>query len=449
LLFFMIAWGSIFLSALYLNGCSSCSDQSTKSKDAGKDVSKNPDRDGDTGADSDTDSDTDSDSDSDTDSDSDSDSDTDSDIDSDTDSDYDASLPTGCEFITPANENFDGWTGQYAMDDNHLIWAWINHGSPSEIFLMDRTLSNNSQREILREVYPDDIEKPTIYGENVVFSRKIDISEASTREVFLIKLGESKENRITNNNISDGNPISGERYFVYFSVGGGRFDLTYVDSTNGSETIITSQPLKWTYDGKKWVVYNNAAGLYKYDVTNPQQGSQQMYSGSIGIWHMAFNPDTGELISGTYTGVTQYSDLWAWNMNNDEYEVIISEPYDQCLPDSEGYVIAYVDSQANGTPWNDGGDKAEVRIVDRETKVIRTVMPLDVYYGIGIWGQYLAMNNYGRWGDSIILCDLVEGGFMDGTGHVIPENVPDGGSKDGGSKDGGHKKLNIVERAKK
>jgi len=40
-----------------------------------------------------------------------------------------------------------------------------------------------------------------------------------------------------------------------------------------------------------------------------------------------------------------------------------------------------------------------------------------------------AFNNWGIWGDSIILCDLVEDGFMDADGHVIPEDADGGMNK--------------------
>jgi hypothetical protein len=79
-------------------------------------------------------------------------------------------------------------------------------------------------------------------------------------------------------------------------------------------------------------------------------------------------------------------------------------------------------------------DDVEIRVVDRDSGVIRTVMPMETYYGLGIWEHWIAFNNYGMWGDSLIVCDLLEGGFMDAAGHVCPESgcpVPDAGP-DGG-----------------
>jgi len=90
------------------------------------------------------------------------------------------------------------------------------------------------------------------------------------------------------------------------------------------------------------------------------------------------------------------------------------------------HVVAYADSQANEDGWFTGDNWAEVKIIDRDTKEKRTITSMDRFYGIGIWDRYLAFNNWGMWGDSIILCDLVEGGFMDADGHVIPGDA-DGG----------------------
>ncbi len=48
-------------------------------------------------------------------------------------------------------------------------------------------------------------------------------------------------------------------------------------------------------------------------------------------------------------------------------------------------------------------------------------MPLDTYYGVGIWERWIVFNNYGMYGDSLIICDLVAGGYMSDDLHVIPE----------------------------
>ena len=86
----------------------------------------------------------------------------------------------------------------------------------------------------------------------------------------------------------------------------------------------------------------------------------------------------------------------------------------------DGHVVVYEDSQAAGEGFFPD-QRTELRILDRETGAKRVVMPLDVYYGVGIWERWIAFNNYGRYGDSLITCDLVEAGYMDSDLHVVPE----------------------------
>jgi hypothetical protein len=91
------------------------------------------------------------------------------------------------------------------------------------------------------------------------------------------------------------------------------------------------------------------------------------------------------------------------------------------MPDIDNHIVVYVDSQAAGEHWGDN-QLGEVRIIDRETLVKRTITPVDRFYGIGIWERWIVFNNVGIWGDSLILCDLLEGGFVDAEGHVCPED---------------------------
>ena len=138
---------------------------------------------------------------------------------------------------------------------------------------------------------------------------------------------------------------------------------------------------------------------------------------------MAFNADTGELVTGTYiSGVTDNIGLDSWNMETNERTVIIDNPWDQGMPDASGYVIAYVDSEAAGENWFTD-NQSQVKIIDRETLVVRTITPLvGRYYSIGIWSHWLAFNPTSYWGDVIVLCDLLEGGFVGVDGHVCTES---------------------------
>ena len=104
--------------------------------------------------------------------------------------------------------------------------------------------------------------------------------------------------------------------------------------------------------------------------------------------------------------------LELWDVAAGTMTVLVDDPDWQAVPDVDGHVVVYEQMSTAGT---------ELRIVDRDTGVKRTVMPLDTYYGVGIWERWIAVNNYGLWGDSLITCDLVEGGFMSDALPVVPE----------------------------
>jgi len=114
--------------------------------------------------------------------------------------------------------------------------------------------------------------------------------------------------------------------------------------------------------------------------------------------------------------------------------LLINEPYDQAAPDVDGNLVAYLDSQAAQTYYI--AAQNEVRVFDRDTQEKRVVLPPGEYYGLGIWGHWVAVNNLGTWGDSLILCDLQEMGLVDGNNHAIPEGAVLDGGVDGGP-DGG------------
>jgi hypothetical protein len=145
------------------------------------------------------------------------------------------------------------------------------------------------------------------------------------------------------------------------------------------------------------------------------------------------------LFGGTYiSGVTDNIGLDTWNMETNERTIVIDDPWDQGMPDASGYIIAYVDSQAADEYWFTN-NRGQVKIIDRETLVVRTITPLvGRYYSIGIWNRWLAFNPTSYWGDVIVLCDLLEGGFIDADGHVCPEGTcPDMDASIDGGADGG------------
>lgn len=118
-----LVWMILMFFSRINSGCSSCNSENN-GQDGGKDAASDV-GDGASDGNGDTDIDSDSDSDIDIDGDADIDADIDTDIDTDSDSDVDAGLPPGCSFITPANENGEGWTGMKAIDNNYLAWRYI------------------------------------------------------------------------------------------------------------------------------------------------------------------------------------------------------------------------------------------------------------------------------------------------------------------------------------
>ncbi|MDD5307611.1 MAG: hypothetical protein PHU25_09865 [Deltaproteobacteria bacterium] len=408
----------------------------------GGDASSDSDADSDTDADADSDTDSDTDSDSDSDSDTDSDTDSDSDADSDTGSDTTNDLPKGCQVISPANYNTMGWTGREAMDDDYMVWTWVDFSKdPDQDVLMKHQLSTGIQQELLRRDQPKLMTAPALFAGNVFFFRQTNPSDGYTTEIFRIVLNDKTEMQLTSNDTSDRDPMGGQNGCLYdaYTSPNQRAYLTYFDLDLKKEIVISDYLyLARVWDGSRWIAftrsYSTYETLYKFDLDNQAAGAQLVDSTQMGFFNMSFNKDTHELVAGVWiTGKSNGYDLMAWNMETNERTTLIDDPWDQGLPDYSGHAIAYADSQAAGTGWF-GNYKAEVKILDRDTRALRTALPFDTWYGIGLWSHYLAANNVGKWGDTIILCDLEEEGLMGTDGHVCPESGcgnPDGGMDSG------------------
>ncbi len=418
-----------FLLSFVLASCSSCGSNDSGPNDSGTTTGADADTDADSDSDTDTDSDIDGDADTDSDSDSDSDSDTDADTDGDTDSDADSDsdtdlgLPIGCEIVTPANSNGMGWTGRRALDSGFMTWRWIDTGDQS--ILMIRNLQSKEQSELLRREYPLTIDTPALFEKNVFFGRKIFPDGGSTRELFMVGLQDAEETRLTINDESDANPVGGDSNVVFISIDDNSSiqSLVALDFVNNKPLVIIDDmsSIDYEFDGTQWVVFRHDDFWYKFDITNPGLGYELLYPETIGILP-SFNQETHELATGTWkTGLTNDYDIDVWDMNENTRTTLVNDDLDQLLPDYSGHVIAYLDSKKSGSKWY-GAYEAEVKIVDRDTRAIRIALPLDTYYGVSLWSHYLAVNNVGKWGDSLILCDLKEGGLVDDGGHVIAES---------------------------
>ncbi|MCP4600293.1 MAG: hypothetical protein GY847_07135, partial [Proteobacteria bacterium] len=90
------------------------------------------------------------------------------------------------------------------------------------------------------------------------------------------------------------------------------------------------------------------------------------------------------------------------------------------------------DTETLGTKWF-GDNISQIEIGDLETGVTRQITELpSVYWGTAIEGKYLAWAA----GQSLWLCDLEKGGYIDADGHVIPA-TPDTDAGTDAGKDGG------------
>jgi hypothetical protein len=404
--------------------------------DTDTDTDSNTGTDSDSGSDMDTDSDTDTDNDTDTDTDSDTDTDTDTDSDTDTDTDTETLLPPYCQMLSPVNSLDLGWTGRFAMNDDHVVWRWIDESvSPSEDVLTIKTLSSGIQWELLRSAYPNVVDRPSVAGMNACFDRY----SSSAPGLFRIGLTDTEETIVATSDYTESNCAAGESGALYKiggadSHGGLRFtNYTTLDTTSVIEgTGITIMDIM--FDGVRWVAFTELSGdeyLYKFDLENTGVGSQLIQADPVQVEGADINDLTQDLITGAFVpGETDNLDLVRWDLDTNARSVLLSEPWDQLLPDTSGYAVVYLDSNPAGEYWF-SAYHCDVRVIDIETGVVRTVLPLDAYFGPSIWSHYIVANNYGMWGDSLVLCDLEEGGIMDSSGHIIPEGGSDAGV-DGG-----------------
>jgi len=408
--------------------CSSCSGGDDQPGDASTDT--------DSDTDTDTDSDTDTGTDTDTDTDSDTDTDTDTDSDSDTETDTELELPSYCQLMSPVNSLDFGWTGRFAMDNDHLVWRWIDVDDQS--VLMARTLSTGEQWELLRDPYPEVINRPSIHGDNVCFDRYSD----TVLDIYRIGLSDIEETLIASSEYTEAECAGGENGVLY-QIGGEDYygGLRYTDYSTSDMVSIGEAPGTIVndimFDGVRWVVYTEYVGateeyIYKFDLSNTAAGVQPVDPANIQVEGADVHEPTQSLIAGaSISGVTDNIDLVRWDLETNERTVLLSADWDQLLPDTSGFAVMYLDSNPAGEHWF-AEFQCDVKVMDLETGVIRTVMPLDAYFGSAIWSHWVAVNNYGHWGDSIILCDLEEGGIMDSEGHIIPEGSDPDAGVDGG-----------------
>jgi hypothetical protein len=295
---------------------------------------------------------------------------------------------------------------------------------------MKKQLSSGLEEQVLERTYPETIDTPSMNSGSICFTRKT-TTASSSREVFYLEEFSTAEVQLTDNIYADADPVCGTNDIVYEygSDTTSEYGLRFYSLTLGTENSVIDNVIIQThsFDGTQWVafVYNTSSvgHLYKYDVTNSSATVEQVSTLDLDHMWMSFEKQSHTLVGGfTISGVTDSYDILTWNMETNEYSILVNDEWDQGGVDADGHLIGYLDSQANDSAWF-GVYRSEVRIVDRDTLVKRVVLPLDTYYGLGLWSHYLAVNNVGTWGDSIVLCDLEVMGLVDADGHVIPEGA--------------------------
>jgi hypothetical protein len=341
--------------------------------------------------------------------------------DADADVDGSTGLPDWCSYVWPTTDIAYGWRGRHSIDDGTFVWSWVEGDVTT---LMARDLATGSDHELLRRSYPLHLDLPSVHGGSIFFQSRT--LEEEDGEVFRIPVSGGAESQVTDDtDEDDGFVMAGHRYVVYYSylLAPVQKRYAYSDATDGSKHIIASPTWGESeigYDGHRWVAFTEDWGLYKFDLENPGDGYRQISTERLNTLGLAFDRDTGTLVASVVTADSDDLRLELWDMETEAMTVLLDEPWSQVIPDVDGHVVVYQDSQAAGERYGESM-RSDLRVIDRDSHAIRVVMPLDTYYGVGIWERWIAFNNYGRYGDSLITCDLVAGGFLDADLHVIPE----------------------------
>lgn len=141
----------------------------------------------------------------------------------------------------------------------------------------------------------------------------------------------------------------------------------------------------------------------------------------------------GKVYSGTWDeplDFTNRCDVQVHDLASGATSWVFQSPWDQIGPAASGSVLMYFDTQEFAHNWWDD-QTTHVELYDLQTGTTRQLTEEPYFYRTpAIEGKWLA---YGGGSGTIFLCDLEAGGFIDSSGHLIPEGyVPDGGVMDAG-----------------
>jgi hypothetical protein len=270
------------------------------------------------------------------------------------------------------------------------------------------------------------IEAPAIRGGRVYFEEDISRGNGDTREIFGINIDGTNERRLTNNDYSEAIFGGGADVFMTNHYNKNGFGLSFYNNVDGSLefSVQDFSAAPCVFDGFRWVVSlcTDDDLVYSYDLQSPEQPPQALSPLRAEAVNMSMQSNSPIAVIGIGMeegGGTEAFDLVMWNVETNERTTLAGGPWDQVMPDIDGHLVAYVDTAPVKKFWH-SGNTGELKLIDVETRVTRSILPVSAYYGVGLWSHWVAVNNLGKWGDALILCDLKQMGLVDEEGHVVP-----------------------------
>ncbi len=362
----------------------------------------------------------DADSDSDADTDSDSDADTDTDTDSDADCDNNDPFycpPPGCRYMYQYR-TYD--TKRYQFDENHVVWIDDTPG-----VTIYNIVDDTSKNIYTTEVKP--IQMVSIADDEIYWRQDFLLpnrGEANSADIYKSDINGGNIKRITNNNdVEHCIPVrKGLLLCLYYMTSPQREEYRLLDTSSGNETLLTENPVTQLgcRDGEdNYAIYceDDGSGNSNIMLYNINDGGPAKNISRPGQYeYFAVISDKKVYYNGESTTSGYGLDIWVYDIDTEQREIVINEPGNQYMPIVNGNMLSYRDS-SNGLEPN------QIMLYDLENKTKRQVTQHpENYYQYGAHGKYMMYNLH----SGVFFCDLEEGGFVDSQGHVIPEQVDAG-----------------------
>jgi hypothetical protein len=167
---------------------------------------------------------------------------------------------------------------------------------------------------------------------------------------------------------------------------------------------------------------------YKYDVMNgigPTVVETPVYDT---VWPRICDGVSYSATAAEPLNLDYRYDVRASNLETGENTWVIQSPWDQIGGTVSGRILAYADTEELGHSWF-SDQTAHVELYDLDTGLSRNLTEIPAEYsGFARHDKYMAY----EYGDTLILCDLQAGGFIDATGHLCPESGCSDAGVDGG-----------------